>query len=333
MRTGSVLVATLVLAGCGAAAPIGGPAHVRRCHEGDAVTLSEDLSLACVARGVWVFTALAPETHAYPRYPANGLFLEREALLVDTGWTDAQAESLRTFAASRGHALVAALVTHAHDDRVGGAAALQRAGVRVFGTEATIALARAAGGPVPDHVLGAASLEGVAWRFPGAGHSPDNIVVFHEASGVLFGGCLVKSLDATTLGNVADADLDTWADAIGDAREAFPAARIVVPGHGAPGDARLFAHTESLLGVDTCGTDEDCLATIEPLAPCGCCGCVEPRALGRVHAARLAETAQMSCQPICDEAVRATCAACAAQQARLAAVHAACDRGACVLTP
>jgi metallo-beta-lactamase class B len=333
MRSSPSLLVALCLAGCGAAASMGGPARVRRCHEGDAVTLSEDLTLACVARGVWVFTALASETHAYPRYPANGLFLEREAVLVDAAWTDAQAEALRAFAASRGHPLAAAIVTHAHDDRVGGAAALERAGVPVFATEATIALARAAGGAVPDHVLAEGALAGVTWRFPGAGHSSDNIVVFHAASGTLFGGCLVKALDATTLGNVADADLASWADALGDVREAFASARIVVPGHGAPGDVRLLAHTESLLGVDTCGVDDDCIATIDPLTPCGCCGCAEPRAWGRVHAARLAETAQMSCQPICDEAARSVCPACAEQEARLRAVHATCDRGACVLTP
>ena len=40
--------------------------------------------------------------------------------------------------------------------------------------------------------------------YPGAAHAPDNIVTFFPESGVLFGGCLVKSGD--DLGNLGDAD-------------------------------------------------------------------------------------------------------------------------------
>jgi glyoxylase-like metal-dependent hydrolase (beta-lactamase superfamily II) len=275
-----------------------------------------------------VFTALAPSTFERPGYPANGLVIESDdhALLVDTGWNDAQSEALRAFAASRGRPLSAAVATHFHDDRVGGASALEAAGVPVYATEDTIARARAEGNATPDHALTEGALPEIAWLFPGAAHAPDNVVVFHAPSGTLYGGCMIKELAATSLGNVTDADLTAWPAAIEAVRTAFPAAVRVVPGHGAIGDASLLAHTASLLGVDECGRDDDCVVSLEPLEPCACCGCVAPRALTVTRAARGAQMAQMSCEPVCDDAV---CAPCAEQRALLSTLHAVCDDRVC----
>ena len=221
-------------------------------------------------------------------------------------------------------------MTHSHDDRLGGAGALLAHGVPVFATAETIALAERSREPVPDHVLLPGALGEIEWLFPGAAHSPDNLVVFHGPSRTLFGGCMIKALDAASLGNVADADDVSWPLAIDVVRAAFPDPLVVVPGHGAIGGPELLAHTASLLGRDECGVDADCVVSIDPLEPCSCCGCVPPRALGRTAAAERAETAQMSCLPICDHAV---CAPCAEQQAQLTALRAACDRGVCVTRP
>jgi metallo-beta-lactamase class B len=76
--------------------------------------------------------------------------------------------------------------------------------------------------------------------YPGAAHSPDNVVVYFPARRLLYGGDLVRAARAG-VGYRGDADLTRWPSAIA-ALAAFPA-DVVVPGHGAPGDARLLAHT------------------------------------------------------------------------------------------
>jgi glyoxylase-like metal-dependent hydrolase (beta-lactamase superfamily II) len=82
--------------------------------------------------------------------------------------------------------------------------------------------------------------------FPGAGHTYDNIVVWLPKEQILFGGCFLKSVTSPDLGNVADASVPDWADSLGRARRQYPAARIVVPGHGTiSGDP--FAKTLALL--------------------------------------------------------------------------------------
>lgn len=79
--------------------------------------------------------------------------------------------------------------------------------------------------------------------FPGAGHSPDNVVVFFPARSVVFGGCMIKG--SRSIGYIGDADLDHWEAAVDEAEKL--GAKIVVPGHGAPGGPELYALTKTVV--------------------------------------------------------------------------------------
>lgn len=82
---------------------------------------------------------------------------------------------------------------------------------------------------------------------PAAGHAPDNLMVWIPVQRVLFGGCAVRPGASTTLGKVAHADLAAWALALHRAADRYPAADVVVPGHGPPGGGDLLSHSISLL--------------------------------------------------------------------------------------
>jgi glyoxylase-like metal-dependent hydrolase (beta-lactamase superfamily II) len=77
--------------------------------------------------------------------------------------------------------------------------------------------------------------------YPGAAHSPDNLLVFFPSRHLLFGGCMVKS--SRSIGYIGHADLDHWEAAIDVARDLD--ARIVVPGHGPVSGPDLFDLTVS----------------------------------------------------------------------------------------
>ena len=84
--------------------------------------------------------------------------------------------------------------------------------------------------------------------YPGAGHSEDNIVVWLEKHKVLFGGCLIKSLEAKGMGNLSDANVNQWRQSITNITDAFLLnTAVVVPGHGKPGDIELLRHTDKLV--------------------------------------------------------------------------------------
>ncbi|MFY2556189.1 subclass B1 metallo-beta-lactamase [Corallococcus terminator] len=212
-------------------------------------TLTEDISVRRIAPGVWVHTTLSGPDFGH--YPANGLVIEdgAESLLVDTGWNPSQAENLLAWAKDTlGKPVRAAVATHFHSDRTAGIPVLAARNIPVYGLEDTVKLSMARGRPAPTETFsGARTLGPVELFFPGAGHAPDNIVVWHRGSGVLFGGCFVKDGGAKDLGNVEDADLAAWPASLERTKERFPEARIVIPGHGAPGGPELLVHTRNLI--------------------------------------------------------------------------------------
>jgi len=82
--------------------------------------------------------------------------------------------------------------------------------------------------------------------FPGPGHSPDNIVSYFPNSRALFGGCLVKSMDAPK-GYLGDAVLEAWPETIETIEKEFKGIQCVIPGHGKIGGPELLSYTKELI--------------------------------------------------------------------------------------
>lgn len=218
------------------------------------VRLAPDVLVRRIAPGLWLHVTLGE--FPGPAYiPVNGALLVTEdgSVLFDTGWNDRHAEVLLDWAArDLGRPVRRAVVTHSHYDRTGGIRALRARGIPVAGLALTAELARAAGEPAPDSIPGLGSgpwrdSAGFELLHPGAGHTRDNVVAYFPRQRVLLGGCLVKADTATTLGNVADADVPNWPRAVARVRAAYPEVRIVIPGHGALGGPSALAWTERLV--------------------------------------------------------------------------------------
>lgn len=217
--------------------------------------LADDVFVAQVAPGLWVHTTLHTLSDGTV-FPANGMLLEtpRGSVIVDTGWNDAQARVLLDWAGRKlGKSVLEAIVTHAHEDRTGGAAVFAKAGIPVVATPRTEELEAAKGSPVAFRVLPSLTRRekvrdplGPVLLFPGPGHAPDNLVVYFPKQEVLFGGCLLKAASAEGLGNTVGASLQEWPHSVAAVRRAFLEARLVVPGHGAIG-GDPFGRTLALL--------------------------------------------------------------------------------------
>jgi glyoxylase-like metal-dependent hydrolase (beta-lactamase superfamily II) len=185
-------------------------------------------------------------------FPSNGLLLcgKGEGGLVDTAWSDEATVHLLDEAQRRGCPVKQAIFTHSHDDRTGGLSTLFARGVTVHASaETTKLLARPGFAPEllvspAKLVLGGIEVEAL---FPGAAHTTDNLVVHVPQAALLFGGCMVKSADAKTLGNVKDAHIRDWPASIAAVEARYGAVtRVVVPGHGKEGDLGLLKHTSEL---------------------------------------------------------------------------------------
>ena len=217
------------------------------------VDLGEDLKLIELGPGLWrhvsTFVLVSRPT------PANGLVLmtESEALLIDTPWTDDQTDRLLDWIEeNRGLSVEGVVATHFHPDCMGGIGAAHRRGIPTYGLSLTAELAREDGSQ-PPKVLFTESLElsldgdHLELFYPGPGHSHDNIVVWLEDRKVLFGGCLIKNAATKHIGYLGDAEVDRWAYSVEKVRARYPAAALIVPGHGQPGGWDLIDNTLALV--------------------------------------------------------------------------------------
>ncbi len=190
-------------------------------------------------------------------YPANGLYVvtAQGVVLFDTPWDSTQFQPLLDSIACRHQKkVIICVATHFHEDRTGGLEDYTRHGIRTFTTLQTDQLSEAHGQKRARYlILKDTSYRVGACRFeiyyPGPGHSPDNIVVWFPDQRILYGGCLVKSTQATDLGNLSDADPLSWSQSIKHILKKFGQPAWVIPGHLSWDNNQSLQHTLRLLAA------------------------------------------------------------------------------------
>jgi metallo-beta-lactamase class B len=219
----------------------------------DTVVVSNGLTIRRLAPGVWMHTTV----DEHDKSQANGLFVETRhgVVLVDTGWNDATTRQLMGWTRTRLRKRIThAVITHAHADRAGGIRELLAKGIPVYAQEQTAQLLAKSGVTGKLQTFGEETSLTVARTrlelfFPGAGHSPDNIVVWLPRTRLLFGGCLLRGGEARTLGDLRDAELGFWDSSVTRVEQRFERPALVVPGHGVSGGPELFDRTRRLLNA------------------------------------------------------------------------------------
>jgi metallo-beta-lactamase class B len=193
------------------------------------------------------------QTEDFGKVPCNGLVVRSggEAIVFDTPTNDTSAMDLihwlHDFMQCR---ITAVIPTHFHDDCLGGLQAFHAAGIPSYAHLRTIALAAADSAELPqrgfaDSLQLTVGNERITAIFHGEGHTKDNVVGYFPSEQVLFGGCLIKELEAST-GYLGDANVAAWSGTVEAVKKAYPNVRVVVPGHGQWGDGKLLDHTIGL---------------------------------------------------------------------------------------
>lgn len=216
-----------------------------------------EVTLTRLSDGLWLHTSTR-ELERVGSFPSHGLLVEQPGggLLIDGAWGPAATvELLAQIQRELGHLPRAAIISDFHDDRAGGTAQLEAAGIEVWSSPGIIARLHAASESAPAHALAqplwSGTLADVAvevW-FPGAGHSPENLVVWLPDQRVLFGGCLLRAYESRGLGNLQDAELDAWAPTLRALRDRYADAQLVVPSHGDAGGPQLVDHSLALVEI------------------------------------------------------------------------------------
>jgi metallo-beta-lactamase class B len=245
----------------------------------DRFVISSDLRYTEIADSVYLIT------HHFPEYGSNSLFVllsGDKGVLVDTPQETTGTRSLLTWIQSTfGNLQLTAINTGWHQDNMGGNEYLLSRNIPVYGPTLTADLIRDHGRELkellleqtvsledqryyhayselnllpPDHTFPIRDglllvVEGETFEvyYPGESHTVDNTVVFLHRKKILFGGCMILSLQHRRPGFIDHANMTEWPESVKKVQQKFPACKLVVPGHGAPGDARLLEHTWKIL--------------------------------------------------------------------------------------
>ncbi|RTQ50899.1 subclass B1 metallo-beta-lactamase [Hymenobacter gummosus] len=244
MKTLLALLLCAVLAGPATAQTAAYPAKT--------VYQSAALTITQVSPNAFVHTSFL-QTDSFGKVACNGLIVRsrREAVIFDTPATESDSRELLAWLRKELRCRVKAVIpTHFHEDCVGGLPEFRRQRIPSYASQQTIAYAQQRRAPVPeraftDSLTLRVGTTKVQATFFGEGHTRDNVVGYFPAEQVMFGGCLIKELNAPK-GNLADANVQAWPATVQRVRQQYPRVQVVVPGHGQVGGQSLLDYTIQL---------------------------------------------------------------------------------------
>ncbi|MCU0436938.1 MAG: subclass B1 metallo-beta-lactamase [Raineya sp.] len=193
------------------------------------------------------------QTNDFGNVPCNGLIVKNsnEAIIFDTPTNDKNSEELIKWIKDVLHCQINAVIpTHFHDDCLGGLKAFHDNNISSYANFKTIELAEENKAVVPknsfrDSLILKVGKENIIAKFCGEGHTKDNVIGYFPSEDVMFGGCLIKELNASK-GYLGDANLKDWSNTVEKVKKSYPNVKVVIPGHGKYGNSKLLDYTINL---------------------------------------------------------------------------------------
>lgn len=219
------------------------------------IQINSDLEILKLTPDCFLYTAWA-DMGRWGRIGSNGIVVIKngKALLIDTPVHESQTIELAWWLDKNLDVKLESFVPgHWHDDCVGGMAWLNRNNVKTYANIQTNQILESKGmeqakESFSDSLALTVGNINVELYYLGPGHSTDNIIAWIPTEKILFGGCMIKDINTTTIGNTADAaPLTEWLQTIKRIEDKFPSAKIIVPGHGEYGGKELFEHTKKII--------------------------------------------------------------------------------------
>lgn len=216
-------------------------------------TLHNQLNITHLDGDFYVFTTY--RVFKGTLFPSNGMYVVTNdgVVLIDTPWDTTQFQVLLdSIKIKHNKNVVLCIATHSHEDRTGGLEYYKQNGIKTYTTLQTDQISKsrnenqAAFLILRDTVFNVGQYSFQTY-YPGAGHTPDNIVIWFPKNKILYGGCLVKSTEAIDLGNLNDADPKQWPSTIKKIKKKFGKPNYVIPGHQDWSDHTSLDHTLKLL--------------------------------------------------------------------------------------
>lgn len=185
------------------------------------------------------------------RIPANGMYLltNKGVVMFDSPWDTTQFQPLLDSIRARHNKNVAlCIATHFHEDRTGGLEYYRQQGIKTYTTRQTDELSRKRGMKRAEFLIDNDSVFTAGQYlfetiFSGQGHTPDNIVIWFKKERILYGGCLIKSVEDINLGNLSDASIKDYSTTIKNVQRKCKNPKYIIPGHNDWTNIKSLKHT------------------------------------------------------------------------------------------
>ena len=213
---------------------------------------SENLEIKKLRNQVYLHVSYL-QTESFGKVACNGMVVinQGKAVVFDTPTsTIGSLELIKWVKDVLKCKIIAIVPTHFHEDCLGGLEEFHKEKIPSYAYKQTIVKAKENGYTVPQNgfeermelKLGK---QKVYLEFFGEGHTRDNIIGYYPNEKTIFGGCLVKEVNASK-GYIGDANVSAWPSTIVSIKTQLPKLELVIPGHGQPGGTELLVYTEQL---------------------------------------------------------------------------------------
>lgn len=185
------------------------------------------------------------------RIPANGMYVvtTNGVVMIDSPWDTTQFQPLLdSIKAKHNKNVVMCIATHFHEDRTGGLEYYRQQRIKTYTTKLTDELSKKKGKKRAESLIDKDTVFTIGQYsfqtyYPGQGHAPDNIVIWFPKEKILYGGCLIKTVDDTNLGNLGDANVKTYATTVNNVQQKCKNPKFIIPGHGSWKSIKSVEHT------------------------------------------------------------------------------------------
>jgi metallo-beta-lactamase class B len=216
-------------------------------------TVNNELKITHLTGDFYVFTTY--KMLGTIKQAANGMYLVTDsgAVIFDSPWDTSPFQPLLDSIKMRHNKkVVMCVATHSHEDRTSGLTYYRQQNVKTFTTEQTDEISKKNERPRAEFLMKKDTIFSIGQYnfrtyYGGEGHTKDNIVIWFDKEKILYAGCLVKNINAKSVGYVKEANLEEWPKTIKKVQMKFKKPKFIIVGHGNWNSTKSLNHTLKLL--------------------------------------------------------------------------------------
>ena len=216
-------------------------------------TENRELKITHLTGDFYIFTTY--KMFGTNKISANGMYLVTDSgvVLFDSPWDTSPFQPLLdSIKVKHNKKVIINIATHSHEDRTSGIDFYRKNGIKTYTTILTDEISAENERPRAEFLMKKDTLFTVGQYkfqtyFGGEGHTKDNIVIWFDKEKILYGGCLVKSIEAKDLGYVGDANINEWSKTIKNIQKKFKNPKFIITGHHTWESTKTLKHTLKLI--------------------------------------------------------------------------------------